>query len=184
VARIPRLLAALPLLGGLGCAYTIVKPLEPGDTGTRGYRFYGAMPYLLEGCTKLEVVYLPDFSRPYAVQPRAWLSKNQLELQLAAGQLVQARGEIDSTALLRFLETVGAEAIEQAGSFAALSTRDETGEDNRRHATLYRFDVDAGGVVTGVTPMRLGRCPGSGGAAGKTGERGTPATGGKPAPRD
>lgn len=175
----------LPLLGGVACAYTVVRPLEVGDTTTRGYRFYGAMPYLLEGCTKLEVVYLPDFRRPYAVQPRAWLAKNDLDLQLAAGQLVQAKGELDATALLTFLQTVGSKAIEQAGTFAALSTRDETGPDGRRRATLYRFDVDDAGVVTGVTPLPLGPCPGTGGHAGRGGGRhGGPATGGKPRPGD
>ena len=164
----------LALLVATGCAYSIVKPVAPGDSDS-GYRYYDPLPLLLEGCTKTEVFYIPNFSRGYAVQPRAWLSKNTHELSVAAGQLTQTKGTLDTTAFLTFLQNAATEAIKAAGTFAALSTSDTMGLTNRRRATVHRFVFDEGGGLTGMEPLfSLGECPvGAGGAGGR------PAAGGK-----
>jgi hypothetical protein len=158
-----------------GCAYTIVKPVEPSDTA-RGYRYYDPLPLLLEGCAETKLFYLPNFNKGYAVQPRAWWAKNQYELQIEDGQLTAAKGTLDSTALLALLENVGSEAVESAGSLAALSANDGSSQAVRHRARIYRFDFDAAtGILSGLTSIaELGQCP-----ADAPGSVPVPATGGK-----
>jgi hypothetical protein len=135
-----------------------VRPLEAGDTTTPGYRFYEAAPAVLAGCEETKIVYLPDRSRGYAAQPRAWLAKNDYELNLENGMLTKTRGSLDTTALLSFLSDVGSEAIKAAGTLSALSA--EAG-GARREARLYVIEFDDGGLISGLRPIgSLGECPG------------------------
>jgi Txe/YoeB family toxin of Txe-Axe toxin-antitoxin module len=158
------------------CAYTVVNPLPEDDDSTEGYRFYEPMPVLLVGCTRIELGFVPDYSRGYSVQPRAWLAKNDFEIKLDNAMLEEATSDLDSTALLTFLQTVGSEAIEGAEKLAALSG-DVTGVVSRREAHLYRFVYDEKGRFEELDDLgKISDCPAPGGSGGGKGR----ATEGKP----
>jgi len=173
-----RMVLALLVACGLeaGCAYTIVKPVERGDLDSRGYRYYDPLPLLLEGCTTTQIVYVPDFQRGYAVQPRTWLAKQDHELQLADGRLSQTKTSTDTTAILTLIQNVATEAIKNAASLAALS--DAAGESNRAYATIrpIQYDAETGAFAGFGTATVLSPCPASGSAEGaaekKAGEAG------------
>ena len=164
-----------------GCAYTIIKPVDYGDTGRRGYRIYDPQPILVSTCETTSIAFVPNLSRGYSVQPRAWLSKNKSELKVASGMLSEAAVELDSTAFLTLLQSVGGEAIKAAEKLAALG---DGATGGLRQAGVWSFDYDARGLLTGLRPLVVfGDCaaPTGSGRARAEGEE-PPAGGGKPRP--
>ena len=152
-------ISLVALLLTTGCAYSIVKPVKPGDSD-RGFRYYDPLPLLLEGCTKTEVFYVPNLNRGYAVQPRAWWAKNTYELHIADGQLTQTKGTIDATSFLTFFQNVATEAIKNAAALKALSVEDSVATASRRRARVYSFIFDENGNLEKMKELLvLGECP-------------------------
>jgi len=84
-----------------GCSSTRVVPLRAyDDPHTTGVRYYAAKPYLLATSDGVQVVYLPDYSRGYAVQARTLLSRNTTALELENGvTLKTSNAALDATSL-------------------------------------------------------------------------------------
>jgi len=117
-----RALIAVLIMAGVcsACAYTTVKPVEYTNRKRNGHRFYDPKPILVATCDAATVVYVPDYSRGYTVQPRAWLAKNDSKTAMLAGMLTEQHSNIDTTGPLTMAQALGSEAIKAAETVGKL----------------------------------------------------------------
>jgi hypothetical protein len=140
-----------------GCAYTVVRPVKYSDRDMRGYRIYDPQPILVSTCETTSIAFVPNFNRGYSVISKAWLAKNKSTIKETSGILSEATTDVDSTAILTFIQTLGAEAIKQAEKLAALG---EGATGGMKKAGLWRLDYDENGILTGLHPIgELYDCP-------------------------
>ena len=132
-----------------GCAYTVVKPVGYDDEERRGVRYYDPQPVLVATCETVSVTFVPNYNRGYSVQFRSFLAKNDTSLYESGGMLSKIEADIDTTALLSFLQAVGSEALEQAGKLAALGAAG----GGFPQQGLWRFDYGADGKLEKLTPL-------------------------------
>lgn len=103
-ARLYWIWVAASLVCG-GCAYTNVVPVDPHDQITQGFRVYDSKPILIVG-QSLEIKFVPNYSKAYAVQFGAFLSKNDFSIQVDNGVVKQLDSKLDTTGIIELLKTV------------------------------------------------------------------------------
>ena len=110
--------AAAALLAALwaGCATVETKPADL-DAAPDGIRVYPPKVCLLvdSAANTTVIAYFPDFARAYDVKPRTWLARQELRIEVEAGQLESFMSSQDTTAFPSLL----AEAAEVAAAAGA-----------------------------------------------------------------
>jgi hypothetical protein len=124
-----------------GCAYTVVKPVGYDDEESRGVRYYDPQPVLVATCETVSVAFVPNYNRGYSVQFRSFLAKNDTSIGESGGMLSKIEANIDTTALLSFLQAVG--------KLAALGAAG----GGFQQQGIWRFDYDADGNLEKLTPL-------------------------------
>ena len=144
-------LRMLPVLALTGCAYVTAQPLTgPNDTTTSGIRVHEVKPILVISNQTVEVKFIPNPDRGYAIKFGAFLAKNNVTLELENSVFKKITADMDSTRFVQFLETVGKAAIENAGPLAALGGPAEG--DAPRSVWIYEFVFDGEG---GIKELKL-----------------------------
>lgn len=162
--------AAAAVLAGIftaqtGCASIQIKPVSYQDGNTQGLRFYQPQPYLLisldqtKGCAA-QVIYLPDFSRGYAVTTSAGLGSVSFKPTLQNGWMLagfDSKVQSETAQNLSALTGALAEAA-KFGNRQMLAT--ETGREGEKQAGkeamgpgLYRFNYGPDGKLPVEEPV-------------------------------
>lgn len=144
-----------------GCAWTSVRPLAPGDCTTPGFRYYDPKPILIvdtvlvdkQPALRMEIKFIPNMSRAYAVRYHSFLVKHDASLTLSNGMLGAATDNRDPTAVVNALLGV-AKAFAPVGlaskaddSGAVASWADKAG--------VYEFIFDDAGNLCELRRVRL-----------------------------
>jgi hypothetical protein len=115
--------AAAALAAGLGggCASVVAKQADL-DAAPDGIRVYAPRACLLVdvAANTTVIAYFPDPARAYDLKPRTVLARQELRVELEAGQLVSFTSSQDTTAFPRLL-TEAAELAAAAGAGVSAS---------------------------------------------------------------
>jgi hypothetical protein len=148
---------ALLVALGLGCAFTRVQPVDPGDRERSGIRYYDPQPLLVVTCETTQIVYVPDRSRGYTVRPQALFAKNDFSIELSDGMLTGMDADMDSAGLLTLLQSVASEAL---GAAAGAAAAESALAPIPGMTGIWRFDYDETGTVSGLTRIAEAKpCP-------------------------
>lgn len=162
--------AAAAVLAGIftaqtGCASIQIKPVTYQDRETQGLRFYQARPYLLitldqtKGCAA-QVIYLPDFSRGYAVTTSAGLGSVSFKPTLQNGWMLAGfDSKVQSETAQNLSALTG--ALAEAAKFGTLREfvsppSNIGGQQAGKEAMgpgLYRFNYCSNGELRGEEPV-------------------------------
>jgi len=152
--------AAAAVLLTAACAHVCIKP---ADDATHGFRYYLPHPYLLVTHDAAQIVWLPDLSKPYAIQPKCGIGTMKLDLTLEDGwKLTGVNHDVD-TKVPETIDAVGkalASAATAAAGVAGLAKNPEKENppappDSLRRVEPFQFyelDYDPSrSFVTGMT---------------------------------
>jgi hypothetical protein len=136
------LLLSFALLAGTGCAMTTAIPVHPDDKFTWGLRVYDSKPLLFVTKTGWNVVFVPNYSKAYAVRFDAFLAKNKSKVTLDNGTLTGLVDvDVDSTAIIPLLQDIAKSVLPGGGQGGNIT---ETGE----LIAVYEFRFDEQGNYT------------------------------------
>jgi hypothetical protein len=148
-------LRIMPLLLLLsGCAYSTAVPVPYNDDDPKaersGFRVYAPKPILIVNGTEAKISWVPNYEKGYAVRFGAFLSKNNIKMQLTNGVLTNFESNMDSTQFLTFFQNVVEKALETGeGLFSAFSTQGSPGGK----IGVYEFVFDDDGKLTELRPL-------------------------------
>jgi hypothetical protein len=133
-----------------GCAWVSVKPIPGSDLTTKGFRYYDAKPLLVVTDTNTQVIFVPNYSRAYAVRFGAFLAKHDFKLTIADGVFFkEVDDEQDPAEFLKGLVTLGQEALKAASS-AAKAASDPVGG---KLVAIYEFEFNDRGDIVGLRDL-------------------------------
>jgi hypothetical protein len=139
-------LVTLTMLG-FGCAWTTVTPVAKDDRTTPGFRYYDAKPLLLVTKTNTQIVFVPNYSRPYAVSFGAFLAKHEMKLTITdAVFFKEIDDKQDPSELVKGLIALGQDALKAAASAASAASDAVAGE----LVAVYEFKFDDNGNITAM----------------------------------
>lgn len=153
-----RTLALLTLAGfGIGCSHVSITRVTPEHRYESGLRFYRPWPYLLvradrSDAVQAEIVYLPDLSEEYVVQPVVRLGSVDLDVKLTDGWQLASLGASADPQVAEAIDALA--SLLGAASAAAAAPRTSTAAFPLAPG-LYRLTF-GGGHVTGVERVPLG----------------------------
>ncbi len=105
-----------------GCAGFVAKPISDSATDAKvsGIRYYEPAPFILvhtdgKGGLVSQLIYLPDTTQKLAIDPYAYLAKNNTTLTFRNGMLVETKSVIDETVVPKAI----IEGIQKAAVAAA-----------------------------------------------------------------
>jgi hypothetical protein len=135
-----------------GCAWTTVTPILANDRETKGFRYYDPKPLLVVTDTNTQIVFVPNYSRPYAITFGAFLSKHDMKLTIADGAFFKELDDKqDPTELVKGLIALGQDALKAASS-AAKAAADATGG---KAVGIYEFVFDNEGNIVRLKKLDL-----------------------------
>lgn len=133
-----------------GCAWTIVKPIAGSDRITEGFRYYDTKPLLVVTDSSTQVIFVPNYSRAYAVKYGAFLSKHDVKLTIADGAFFkEIDDKQDPTELVKGLVALGQEAMKSLATVAKAASEPISG----KLVAMYEFNFDSEGNFIGLTPI-------------------------------
>jgi len=132
---------------------TTIHPVAYNDDHTGGFRIYDPKPLLIVTDTNATVVFIPNYSRGYAVNFHAWLAKNTSSVKQADGGVNEMNVNLDSSDFLNFLGQLGQKALEQAATLKGLSS--QVGGAIADRQGVYEFVFDARGDFTGLRKINM-----------------------------
>lgn len=136
-----------------GCSITTAVPVKYSDSKTEGFRIYDPKPLLVITDKQASIVFVPDYTRGYAVKFKAYLAKNKSKMVASNGAMTEINADIDSTGVLDLLSSLGQEALKQAKTLSALGA-DVTGTISNKQG-IYEFNFDVQGNFTGLTKLPM-----------------------------
>jgi hypothetical protein len=149
--------ALLASLNVGGCAFTNVIPIDPADQRTPGVRYYDVKPLLVLSSSTdkgpvWDVAFIPNFSRPYAVQFGAFLAKNDVNIEFtASGTLAKLGSNMDTTAAIELLKLAAERVLP-----AAKADRAQPRTAQVTPPIVYEFVFSDRGDLVGL--RKLGEC--------------------------
>ena len=155
--RVPILLAAASLACALGCSHVAVRQVTAEKPYQGGVRFYRPWPYLLVTVDRNEavlaqVIYLPDHSQEYAVEPVVRLGSVEMDASFADGWQLTKLGASSDPQIAETLDAIA--GLVSAGGAVAVAPSGE-GPAFPLAPGLYRL-VYSGAHVAGVERVPLG----------------------------
>ena len=153
-----RTLALLVLAAlGLGCSHVAITRVSPEHPYESGLRFYRPWPYLLvradrNEAVQAEIVYLPDLSEEYVIEPKVRLGSVDLKVTLADGWQLTSLGASADPQVAETIDAVG--GLIGAASSAAIAPREPPAAFPLPPG-LYRLTF-SGGHVAGAERVSLG----------------------------
>ena len=139
-----------------GCAWVSVKPIAGTDTKTKGFRYYDVKPLLVVTVTNAEIVYVPNYSKAYAVRFGAFLAKHDMKLTITDGAFFkEVDSKQDPAEFLKGLVSLGQEAIKAASSAAKAAS----GPTGGKLVAIYEFEFSTDGSITGMKPLKVPSVP-------------------------
>jgi hypothetical protein len=129
-----------------GCAITTAIPVDPNDRFTWGFRVYDSKPLLLITKGAYKIVFIPNYSKAYAVRFDAFLAKNKSKVQVDNGVITGTIDvDVDSTAAIALLQDL-------AKQFAPPG-KPTTVEDTTDLVAIYDFVFDDNGHLQGLRKL-------------------------------
>lgn len=148
--------ALCALAGTIGCSHVAVRQVTAEHPYAGGVRFYRPWPYLLVTTDRSETVqaqilYLPDLSQEYTVEPRVRLGSVEMDASFADGWQLTKLGAAADPQIAKTLEAVA--GLVSAGGGVAVAPQGE-GPAFPLAPGLYRL-VYSGAHVAGVERVPL-----------------------------
>lgn len=156
-ASLLRVAAALcALAGAAGCSHVAVRQVTAEQPYAGGVRFYRPWPYLLvttdrNETVQAQILYLPDLSQEYAVEPRVRLGSVEMDASFADGWQLTKLGASADPQVAKTLEAVA--GLVTAGGGVAVAPQGQ-GPAFPLAPGLYRL-VYSGAHVAGVERVPL-----------------------------
>ena len=156
--RLPFVVLALAMSGGTtGCSHVAVRQLTAERPYDGGVRFYRPWPYLLVTVDKnetvqAEILYLPDLSQEYAVEPLVRFGSVEMDASFADGWQLTKLGASADPQLAKTLDAVA--GLVSAGGAVAVAPSSSSPAFPLAPG-LYRL-VYSGAHVAGVERVPLG----------------------------
>jgi len=159
-------MAAVAALLAATCSRLYVRPAGPGKSPP-GFRYYLPRPFLLVTSDSAKVIWLPDYTQSYAVDPRFGLGTLKLDLTLNDGwRLSQVGTDADSKVpetIDKLLSGVtGGITAAAAAAAAVKSVKDSTHPGLTvvdtiplKSFTLYSFEYDESGRLSRLIPVAV-----------------------------
>lgn len=144
------------LTPGLSCSHVSITRVSPEHPYASGLRFYRPWPYLLvradrNDAAQAEIVYLPDLSEEYVVEPKVRLGSVDVKLTLEQGWQLTSLGASADPEVADTIEAVA--SLLGAASAAAIAPREPSAAFPLPPG-LYRLTY-AGGHVSGAERVPL-----------------------------
>lgn len=89
-----------------GCAYTVASELEPHEPAN-GFKYYECKPLVVVSNAGVDIKYVPNPSKAYAVRFGTFLAKNKVVLKFRQGCGIESiESDQDSTAAIGLIQSV------------------------------------------------------------------------------
>ena len=129
-----------------GCAMTTAIPVDPNDRFTWGFRVYDSKPLLLITKGAYKLVFVPNYSKAYAVRFDAFLAKNKSKVQVDNSMITGTIDvDLDSTAAIALLQDLAKQFAPQGKA--------TTVEDTAELVAIYDFVFDENGNLQGLRKL-------------------------------
>ncbi|MCC6642912.1 MAG: hypothetical protein IT386_17260 [Deltaproteobacteria bacterium] len=141
---------------GFGCSHVSITRVSAEHPYESGLRFYRPWPYLLvradrNDAAQAEIVYLPDLSEEYVIEPKVRLGSVDVKVTLTDGWQLASLGASADPQVAETIEAIS--SLLGAASSAAIAPR-EPAAAFPLPPGLYRLRYD-GGHVTGAERVSL-----------------------------
>jgi hypothetical protein len=152
----PLLRVLLPLALSLACSHVSITRLSPEHPYESGLRFHRPWPYLLvtadrNDVAQAQILYLPDLSEEYVIEPKVRLGSVDVKVTLADGWQLTSLGASADPQIAETLDAVSG----LIGAASKLGVAPSATPSTFPLAPgLYRL-VYAGGHVAGVERVPL-----------------------------
>ena len=128
-----------------GCtSWVTVQPLKADDRETNGFRFYEAKPLLVVTDTNTQIIYVPNYSRPYSVQFGTFLAKHDIVLETDGALLKKIEDKTDPTEFIKGLIALGGQALTEAFKKSAAAASEPV---SGKVIAVYDFIFDDKGNI-------------------------------------
>lgn len=142
---------AILLINIIGCAWTTVEPIKADDRKTEGFRYFDPKPLLVVTDTNTQIVYVPNYSKAYAVRFGAFLAKHDMKLTIADGAFFkEIDDKQDPTEFIKGLVALGQDALKAASSAAKAAADATAGQ----LVSIYEFEFDEFGNIKGLHQLK------------------------------
>ncbi|MEZ5590837.1 MAG: hypothetical protein R3F53_09090 [Gammaproteobacteria bacterium] len=95
-----------------GCSYTTAIPITETNKEIDGFRVYGSKPILVISDTDTKVIYVPNYSKEYAIRIGTYIAKNDTTLDIGVGSiLTKVTSSMDATTPLTNLLNFAGQAV-------------------------------------------------------------------------
>lgn len=142
---IRHLLVLMLVFSAAGCAYTEVKRIAGNDTDTKGFRYYEAKPLLVVTDSTVQIVFVPNLDRAYAVRYHAFLTKHEIKLTNTEGWwLKEVHEKSDPAEFIKGLIALGQEALKAAAEAGAKAASQPVAG---KLVGVYQFVFDGNGNI-------------------------------------
>jgi hypothetical protein len=153
-----------------GCAATTVRPiayhppnapaLPKAEADVNGIRYYEGAHFLIvytdgKGGLKSEVKFLPDLTQKRAVNPYAYLSKNETTLVFSNGMLVGTKSVIDEAVIPKAV--ISAATKIALAEIAAANLAEGKQTTYLPQPRIYKFQIDETGKLTLLPGETVGK---------------------------
>lgn len=146
MARLILCLLAASLSAVAGCAYVSSKPVA-SDSKEEGLRYYEPKPLLVVSGSQASVIFVPNYSKAYALRFGTFLAKHDLTAEFQSGMLSKITSNQDSTALsLAILATVNKALDTGKPIFSAFS--DKSADAKAQKFQVFEILFDEQGNVS------------------------------------
>ena len=140
------------LLSLAGCAGVTAVP-APLGSNVQGIRIYELKPILIVSGQKVEVGFVPNPNRAYALQFYSFLAKHDLTANFNAnGSLSSLTSNQDTTAVALALLNLVNKAVKEGGGLASAFSGTSGGTLNER-VQVYDFVFDDNGELIQLRPL-------------------------------
>jgi hypothetical protein len=144
--------SACLLLSLAGCAGVTAVPAPPGST-VQGIRIYEQKPILIVSGQKVEVGFVPNTSRAYALQFYSFLAKHDLTASFSSsGTLSSLTSNQDTTGVAIALLNLVNKAVKEGGGLPSAFSGTTASTLNER-VQVYDFVFDDNGELIQLRPL-------------------------------
>ena len=133
------------------CAYTTVIPIDAHDRTTPGQRVYDTKPILIVSQTGAQVVFIPNYSKSYAVQFGAFLAKNEFSIKTENGSITQLDSKLDDTNIIDLLKVFADKLLPSVPGARTTGGEPTTGAA----IAVFDFVFDDRGNIVKLVPFFL-----------------------------
>lgn len=144
------------LMLAISCAWVEVEPIRGDEANTMGFRFYESKPILVVTDSNTQIVFVPNYSRAYAVRFGAFLAKHDLTLETDGVFLKKVVSTQDPAEIIKGLIAVSRDVLKEAAKVGATAASEPV---SGRVIAVYDFVFDEDGNIRELNKLELGIPP-------------------------